>query len=127
MMRVVIDTNILLANLHGHRPNNALKLVLADARRERFRLVVPELVVRELVNKKREGLVDADHRLRQSHATLAEVGYTAALTRPDLPALTSIFGFGGSEGDLGDRWPRCRVNAAVSRLSGVQGTRTVAT
>ena len=91
MIRVVIDTNILLANLHGHRPNNALKLVLADARRERFRLVVPELVVRELINKKREGLVDADHRLRQSHATLAEVGYPAALTRPDLPALTSMF------------------------------------
>lgn len=91
MIRVLIDTNILLANLRGYRPNNALKLVLADACRERFRLVVPELVVRELVNKKRESLVDADHRLRRSHAALAEVGYTGALARPDLAVLTSTF------------------------------------
>lgn len=112
MIRVLIDTNILLANLRGPRPNNTLKLVLADAGRDRFRLVVPELVVRELVNKKREGLVDADHRLRQSHALLAEVGYSAVLPRPDLPGLLS-----GFERHLRDMLRR--ANAHVPGLSAV--------
>jgi hypothetical protein len=58
--------------------------VLAQAARKRLSLIVPELVVRELVNKRRENLVAADRRLRQARATLSSLGVPVDLPRIDL-------------------------------------------
>lgn len=43
-IRVLVDTNTLLANLRGHRPSNALKLVLAEAIME---IVAPDRIATE--------------------------------------------------------------------------------
>lgn len=51
--RVVLDTNILVANF---RPSNAFKLLLEGSRSDQIILIVPELVVREAANKYREHL-----------------------------------------------------------------------
>jgi hypothetical protein len=58
--------------------------VLAQAARKRLSLIVPELVVRELVNKRRENAVEADRRLRQARATLVSLGVPVEVTLIDL-------------------------------------------
>jgi predicted nucleic acid-binding protein len=90
-LQVVLDTNILLANLRGARPSNDLKLVLADARAGRFSLIVPELVLEETVNKRREAALDAERKLRQAHSDLAAVGATLELPNVDLTAVVEQF------------------------------------
>lgn len=51
--RVVLDTNIFVANFH---PSNAFKLLLEGSRSGQIVVIVPDLVIREAVNKYREQL-----------------------------------------------------------------------
>ena len=90
-LQVILDTNILLANLRGVRPSNDLKLVLADARDGRFALIVPELVVDETVNKRRETAQGAERKLQQAQSDLAAVGATLELPNLDLTASVEEF------------------------------------
>jgi hypothetical protein len=75
-MHAVLDTNILIANLRGLRPSNDLKLVLADSRAGGFKVVVPDLVIEEIVNRRREDAQDAERNLRKAQSDLAAVGAT---------------------------------------------------
>jgi predicted nucleic acid-binding protein len=93
-VRVILDTNILIANLRGARPSNDLKLVLADSRTGRFRLAVPDLVVEETVNKRREAAQDAERRLNKARSDLASVG--AELDLPEFDVNAAGPSIGGS-------------------------------
>jgi hypothetical protein len=90
-VRVVIDTNVLLANLRGARPSNDLKLVLSDARDGRFALSVPSVVVDETVNKRREAATDVQRRLRQAHSDLAAMEAAFEIPAIDADALADAF------------------------------------
>jgi hypothetical protein len=90
-VEVVLDTNVLLANLRGARPSNDLTLVLADARARRFTLVVPHLVLEETVNKRREMAQDAERKLRKAQSDLASVGVSMDLPPIDLDRVVTDF------------------------------------
>lgn len=90
-MRAILDTNILLANLRGTRPSNNLKLLLAEARSERYTLVVPQLVIEETVNKRREAAQKAERSMRKAQSDLAAIG--ANLDLPDVDVNAIVDGF----------------------------------
>lgn len=88
---MVLDTNVLLGNLRGARPSNDLKLVLADSRAGRFTVVVPELVLQEMVNKRRETAEEAVRKLRKAQSDLASVGTGIDLPAVDLDGVVAEF------------------------------------
>lgn len=90
-MRAVLDTNILIANLRGLRPSNDLKLVLADCRSGRFTVVVPELVIEEIVNRRREDAQEAERNLRKAQSDLAAVGATLEVPTVDVLGAVAEF------------------------------------
>jgi PIN domain len=59
--RVVLDANVLLQH---KRPSIALRVLGREVRRGRMELVVPELVVKEVANKQREAVAEAEARAR---------------------------------------------------------------
>lgn len=73
-MLASLDTNVLLSNIRALRPSNDLKLVLAEAKRGTFELIVSSLVVEETINKRQEAARESLRRLRRAHADLASAG-----------------------------------------------------
>jgi hypothetical protein len=89
-VQAVLGTNILVANLRGGlTPSNDLKLVLADARAERFTLVVPGLVIEETVHRRRDAARAADRSLRKAHSDLVDIGAELVVPSLDLEAALS--------------------------------------
>src|SRR4051794_14063167 len=88
---VVLDTNILLAHLRGSRPSNDLKLLFAESRSRRLRLVVPQVVLDEVINKRHEKAVEAERRLQQARSDLADLGGSIDVPDVNVDEIVTLF------------------------------------
>jgi predicted nucleic acid-binding protein len=88
-MRAIFDTSV----LHDDLPMSGLRsrVLLDQARRQRFELVVPEVVVLEISNKARERIEQATNKLAAASASLAKLEVPPGLPIVNPQALTILF------------------------------------
>jgi hypothetical protein len=79
MKIVVLDTNALVRDWHFKAPS--LSSLFDLGRRSELRIVVPEVVVLELVNKYREEVLSVDEDLKKSGAQLDRLGLVSQLPK----------------------------------------------
>jgi predicted nucleic acid-binding protein len=85
--RVVLDTNILVANF---RPGNALRRLLDGARTGQLELLIPDLAIKEAVNKHREQSEKAVRELDRAAAELRRLGIADLDPAPITPKAACV-------------------------------------
>src|SRR5688500_11696370 len=80
--RVVLDTNVLVANF---RASHALTLLFEGARTHQLELIVPELVIREAATKFREMAEKRLRELEKARASFQQLGIEFDLSEKPEP------------------------------------------